>query len=417
MSSPAVRPLPRSFLLTLLLAALPGAAIGCGDDAATDAGGSGGSASSSGDGPGSGSGGEDAEPATASAIGEGDASRVTFVDVYADEEGRLATDIDLHPTRDELWVLLREPYSGAPCTEDAHGGCFALQGSVAIVSGPASGAPTFEWKQDPNAWHFMRRPSGIAFGEADTFATIHEHRTGNFEDEDEDYIGPTLWSSDPTIFAIEPPGANGSHLDMLHETPFGMGIAHDNGNAYWTFNGQIGALDRYDFHEPHEIGGEDHRDGGMQRWIEGQLLRTPEVPSHLELDHASGWLYVADTGHGRVIRVDTLSGTQGAELDPLETMNGGAFTVDGAVVEDFVPVGVLAQPSGLAIAGEGDGAVIFVGDRATGTIVAFGADDGAEMARLATNLPGLAGLALGPDGSLYAVAHDEGRVVRLVVAP
>ncbi len=400
----------------LLLAVLV-TATACGDDASTDTG-SGGSASASGSGgseDGSGGAGGEAAPATAPAIGEGDAARVTFVDVYADADGRLATDIDLHPIRDELWVLLREPYSGAPCTEDGgQSGCASLEGSVSIVTGPASGAPTFDWKQDPNAWHFMRRPTSLAFGDDDTFATIHEARTGNFEDQDVDYIGPSLWSGDPTIFAIQPPGQNGSHLDMLHETPFGMGIAHDTGNAYWTFNGDIGSLDRYDFHSPHEIGGEDHRDGTIERWVEGALLRVPEIPSHMQLDHASGRLYVADTGHGRVVRLDTLSGTVGAEIDTLEFMAGATYR-DGAVLEDFVPAGLLAQPSGIAIAGEGDGAVIYVGDRATSTIVAFDAA-GAEIARLATGLPGLGGLALGPDGSLYAVAHDEGRVVRLVVS-
>jgi hypothetical protein len=398
--------------LLLALAALPA----CGDDTSGSGGGEpgdGGAGGTTGEG---GAGGSAATAPAATAIGEGDASRVQLVDVYTDDDGRLVTDIDVHPLRDELWVLLREPYSGAPCNEDVRSGCFALQGSTATVTGPASGAPTAEWKQDENAWHFMRRPTGIAFGDDDTFATIHEFRTGNYDDEPADFIGPTLWSGDPAIYAEPPPpGKNGSHLDMLHETPFGMGIAHETANVYWTFNGQIGALDRYDFALPHEIGGDDHSDGTVHRYVEGQLLRVEEVPSHLELDRSTGWLYVADTGHGRVVRLDITSGTFGSTWTPLERMVI-AQNMDGATLEEVVPPGILQQPSGLAIAGEGASAVLYVGDHATGEIVAFDTA-GAELARFATSLPGLTGLALGPDGSLYAASYDEGRVVRLAVTP
>ena len=50
----------------------------------------------------------------------------------------------------------------------------------------------------------------------------------------------------------------GSHLDMLHNTSFCSGIAHVDANRYWTFNGELGSLDLYDFHKPHPPGGEDH---------------------------------------------------------------------------------------------------------------------------------------------------------------
>lgn len=412
----------RPLTLHLALLALGSLALGagCGDDTSgTGGSGQGGGSAAegggTGDGGSGGAGGAAAAP-TASAIGEGDASRVQLVDVYVDDDGRLVTDLDFHPLRDELWVVLREPFSGAPCTDESRAGCFALQGSTATITGPASGAPVAAWKQDENAWHFMRRPTGLAFGDDDTFATIHEHRTGNFDDEPADFIGPSLWSGDPAIYAEPPPpGKNGSHLDMLHETPFGMGIAHESANVYWTFNGQIGSIDRYDFGFPHEVGGDDHSDGTIHRYVEGQLLRVEEIPSHLEMDRSTGWLYIADTGHARVVRLAAASGTFGETWTPLERM-AISQEIDGATLEEVVPAGTLQQPSGLALAGEGDSAVLYVGDRATGEIVAF-TTAGVELARFATGLPALSGLALGPDGSLYAAAHDEGRVVRLVVTP
>ena len=116
-----------------------------------------------------------------------------------------------------------------------------------------------------------------------------------------------------------------------------------------------------------------------------------------------------------VNRIRVSSGSLGETWTPLERM-ANAQVVNDAVLEEVVPAGTLQQPSGLALAGEGDAAVLYVGDRATGEIVAF-TTAGAELARFATGLPGLSGLALGPDGSLYAGAHDEGRVVRLVGTP
>ena len=66
----------------------------------------------------------------------------------------------------------------------------------------------------------------------------------------------------------------------------------------WVFNGKLGALDRYDFHAPHVVGGEDHADGELSRYVEGELERVPQVPSHLALDETAHDFYVADTAGG-----------------------------------------------------------------------------------------------------------------------
>jgi DNA-binding beta-propeller fold protein YncE len=361
---------------------------------------------------GGGNGGSGGTSAGANAIGKGDGSpgSVSFVVVYEPPAQRDATDLAFHPTRDELWVLMRELYAGEPCTQTDDSGCEELEGSVVIVSGAGGPNPEYVRKEDPNSWHFMRRPTGIAFGANDTFATIHEARTGNFENLASDYIGPTLWSSDPAIFTIQPPGKNGSHLDMLHSTPFGMGIAHEQGNVYWTFNGDIGALDRYDFKQPHEVGGDDHSDGELYRYVVGELKRLPEVPSHLEYDAATGILYVADTGNQRVVKLDTNSGTpSGEEVQVPDPMATHVFMSSSPLV-DVVAPGVLQAPSGLALH-EG---VLYVTDNATSKIHAFDLD-GNSIRTLDTGFPlgSLAGFTIGPDGKAYIADLATSRAYRI----
>lgn len=325
-----------------------------------------------------------------------------------------ATALAFDPLRaGELWVVLRQFPVDAPCTADVSTGCRALPGRIALIQGATGDAPTTVVKDDGNAWHFMRRPSAIAFGDNGNLATCGEYRTGNYDDDAVDYMGPTLWSSDPTIFGVEPlEGQNGTHLDMLHNTPFGMGIAHERDNVYWLFNGQIGALDRYDFHEPHVIGGEDHSDGEMERYVEGELLRVAELPSHLALDKSSRLLYVVDSGHRRVVRLDIDSGTENGDVPTYDPIVKHA-RMDGAALEEFVPPGTLERPSGIALGG----GIAFVSDNATNRIYAF---DGAGKLLRAANveLPeqSLGGITLGPDQRLYLADLKSGAGYRLNAA-
>jgi hypothetical protein len=344
-------------------------------------------------------------------LGDGTAGSAQLVKVYGSDTPRQATDLAFHPVRPELWVLLREFVDGPPCTQAEQHGCDELEGSVAIVSNAGGASPTAVWKKDANAWHFMRTPTGIDFGSDGTFATCSEARTGNFEDQTPDYNGPTLWSSDPAIFTIQPPGGNGSHLDMLHETPHCMGIGHERGNVYWAFNGKLGALDRYDFAKPHVPGASDHSDGQLTRWVEGSLLRKPGVPSHLAYETESARVYVADTGHGRVVALDTKSGAPGADIVAMEPM-ASAKTVTGAQLIEVVAPGVLQAPSGLAIKDK----VVFVTDNATSKVHAFDLD-GKPLRALDTGLPAgsLAGIAIGPDDRVYLVDLARAQALRIDV--
>jgi hypothetical protein len=344
-------------------------------------------------------------------LGDGTSGSAQLVKVYESDTPRQATDLAFHPLRPELWVLLREFVDGPPCTQAEQHGCDELEGSVAIVSNMGGASPTAVWKKDANAWHFMRTPTGIDFGSDGTFATCSEARTGNFEDETYDYSGPTLWSSDPAIFTIQPPGGNGSHLDMLHETPHCMGIAHERGNVYWAFNGKLGALDRYDFAQPHVPGASDHSDGRLERWVEGSLLRKPGVPSHLAYEPESARVYVADTGHGRVVAVDTKSGAPGVGIDTAEGM-ASARSITGARLIEIVAPGVLQAPSGLAIKDK----VVFVTDNATSRIHAFDLD-GKSLRTVEAPVPAgsLAGIAIGPDDRVYLVDLARAQALRIDV--
>lgn len=362
---------------------------------------------------------------TAHQIGwrDGSVGSVTFVQVYLPPRPLEATDLAFHPDRpNELWVLHREHESTASCTQNgSSAGCASLEGTTVVIFDVGRPTQTAQEYKDPNAWHFMRRPPAFAFGDNGNFASVGESRTGNFTDDPLDYIGPTLWSSalpgivpdceaSPTgCYTLQPPGKNGSHLDMLHSSPWSMGIAHEQGNAYWVFNGDAGAIDRYDFVADHGPGNDDHSDGVLARYAAGQVARAPNVPSHMEYDATEAALYIADTGNARVVRFDTFSGTPGGSVSP----NYDAIqttTFDGAALVDVVPAGLLSAPSGLVIHDD----LLFVTDNATSRIHAF-AKSGVEQRFLDTGLPpgSLAGLAIGPDDKAYFVEKPTGAVYRI----
>lgn len=322
-----------------------------------------------------------------------------------------ATDLEFNPeVSGELWTTLRQFPMDAPCTQAVRTGCSALEGQVAIISGADSDAPSARIERDGNAWHFMRRPSSIAFGDNGNLATCGEARTGNFEDQEIDFHGPVLWSSDPTIFGARPlEGQNGTHLDMLHSTPWCMGIAHEEDNIYWAFNGQIGALDRYDFKLPHVIGGEDHADGEVLRYAEGALSRVPEVPSHLALDRQRDLLFVADTGNERVVQLNIQSGRPGAEIQEYDGMQVHHLMEDAELLT-FVAEGELQLPSGVTL----HESLVLVTDHASGKIHAFDSS-GQAVRAVDTGLGAgaLSGITVGPDGKAYLADMLEGRVYRI----
>lgn len=336
--------------------------------------------------------------ATELGTGDGSAGSVTFTEIYT--APRASSElVDLafagaDPT--QLWVI-------------GYGDDVVHVGSG--VTTDANGA----WKDyhDPAALHFMHKPPALAMGAAALWGVCGDNDNSQNDPRRQPnyFMGPSLFTTDLSIFATQNAQTGlGSHLDMLHNTSFCRGIAHEGENRYWTFNGELGSLDRYDFHQPHAPGEEDHSDGEIYRYALGQVKGVAGVSSHLFYDPSDDRLYVADTGHGRVARLDPKSATPGGPLPRQNEVLVGSGMMDGATIEDVVPAGILDEPSGIEVRG----GIIYVTDTATSTFHAFD-KSGKELRRLETGLaPGsLSGFTFGPEGRIWFTDRKRGKVLRI----
>ncbi len=287
-----------------------------------------------------------------------------------------------------------------------------IHGTV-IFFDPGTQAQKSEVRVDAYGQHFMAYVSSAAFGDNGNFASCQESRNewNVGPQAPDDFMGPSLWPSDLDIFAkvgqAVPPmgGVEGSHLDMLHQSPLCMGIAHDTGNVYWTVDGLRGNIVRYDFQADHGPGGGDHSDGIITRYADATLTRMANIPGHMELDHTTGMLYIADTGAGRIMRLDTASGENTGAL-PGE-WDGAMYTgVEGADYQ--VVVDGLQEPSGLALhAGH-----LLVSEHKTGDIIAFDLA-GQEIDRMSTPAKRIMGIEVGPAGDLWYADAGADEIVRV----
>lgn len=283
----------------------------------------------------------------------------------------------------------------------------SINGTVMFVN-PGPGQ-TVDRRIDSYSSHFMSHVSSLAFGARTfhggmTFATCQESNNGG-----NDFMGPTLWPADLDVYArVNQDGPLlGSHIDMLHQSPMCMGITHDQGNIYWVTDGRNGHVVRYDFTTDHGPGHDDHANGIVRRYPEATFRRVENVPGHLVLDHATGWLYVADTGAGRVYRMDTTMGAQTRRLTPRNEPLAEYTEWRGAPIE--VLMTGLDRPSGIALSGS----TLFVSVFGTGEILAFDLGTRAEVQRIATGARGISGLTIGPDDKLWYVDSVAAQVVRI----
>ena len=304
------------------------------------------------------------------------------------------TDLDFFPIlgKDELWVVnQRNENSG---------------GSTLTISDATADNPSdFNHRADGNAWHFMALPTGIAFSDDNyNFATTTgikdaNHNNGTF-------TGPTLWSSDPEIYA-QPSGGNGSHLDMLHGSPFCMGIAHEVDNVFWVYDNWNSDIVRYDFAEDHGPGNDDHSDAVVRRFKNIGIEMEGDIPNHMILDKTSGWLYFTDNGSSRVMRLDINSANSYTNLpiinETLEEHSSAiGFNVE-TIIEDNLDL-----PCGIEILDNR----LLVSDYSTGDIIVYDMEnDFQELGRIPTNDFGITGIKVGPKGKIWYTNREENKLM------
>ena len=318
------------------------------------------------------------------------------------------TDLEFHPGRvNELWVANK------------------ATDSITIVHDTGLDNQTSETRLDVNRNHFLEEVSAISFGsyhpEFDwQWGSAQESlNTYNGQGNPNYFMGPALWPSSLDHFAVEnqnnEDGLLGSHIDMLHESPYGVGIAHDYDNVYWYNDGYYGELVRYDFMMDHDTGGHNHSDGVVQRYSEIQLNHSYGTPGHMVLDKETDILYISDAGGDRVIWVNTDDTTYQTEnimndssrLEPLSEYS----RISG--VEWGVLIDGVNRPSGIAL----DGDQLFVSLNEDNSIVSYNLNsDGksaVEVAIINTSASSIMGIEIGPKGHLFYVDNARDEVVRV----
>lgn len=312
-------------------------------------------------------------------------------------------------------VVLGAPYLGQPSAlafNPRDGSLWivnrrGLYDMTTVVTDVTRARATARTYTDSSA-HYLVNPTQIAFSPTrNEFATSAEYGGG-----------PTLWPADRGLFS----GAQASHLDMVHYSEPALGIAagaDGDRREYWVVNGKTRGIDRYFVNEPHPPGWQDHSDGLVYRYVQGSLRpgrnAAPggfRAPSHAVFDQATGALYVADTGNGRIARFDTEPVPSDARfVERLGGVQERLYEVSGGSVTTVVAN--LREPAGLILR---NGHLI-VGEFATGRIRVFTLS-GRHRRTVDTGLGknALAGLAAGPDGRIYFADARRHRVLRLKVA-
>lgn len=307
-------------------------------------------------------------------------------------------DLDFEPATNIWWILNYEGNTG----------------SVNIIYDAGKSTQKTEFRRDSHGGHFMIKPSAIAIGDNGNFATTQEVLNTNSGT----FMGPALWSTDTSIFARinQNNWVNGqplgSHLDMLHQSPFAMGIAFDSGNDYWVFDGNNSNICKYSFAAPHTIGGDDHADGEIYRYTDVTVKRKNGVPSHMAYDKQNNWLYIVDGGNNRIIRMKTNNATDAGAL----TVPSGANeplakyrNMTGATVEVLVSTG-LTSPCGIDYKNNR----IVVSDNATGELIIYDVSNApaTEVGRIQTDA-GIMGVRIDWDNGIWFVNRTKRQVVKI----
>ena len=319
-------------------------------------------------------------------------------------------DLDFHtdPDRDnELWVINENSAIFDP----------NFGGSTVTYYNAGLEAQWADYRKDTFSAHFMNTASAIAFSNNGGFANTLDVQDAN-GNPNGFFSGATLWEADTSIYArINQEGPElGSHWDMLHQSPFSIGIAAEAENIYWLFDGFHNTIVKYDFQEPHpdhEHGGEDHSDGLIYRYDEINVSRVEGLSSHMVIDYSNGMLYVCDTGNQRILRINTNLGVIGESLDPYGENIEGYYSMEGAEFETIIDSG-LVSPTGIDIHNE----YLLVSDYATGEIIIYDIstqESIQESFRLQTNMNNnLMSIKVGPDGTIWFVCTNSNQLYQIL---
>ena len=378
-------------------------------------------------------------------------------------------DLQFHPIRtNELWIANKGSADVTIVTFGGDAGSNAFNTDMTTYK-------TFgtERLSDRAKYHYMAQVSSLSFTPEGRFATCQES-TNTYEgltakggENGNKFMGPTLFESkvDRRVTSMGRLSCDSSketcflrHIDMLHESPFCMGIVHDSEeyecpgratmqkNVFWAFDGfgrggtstttttttttTTGMLMRYDFERAH--GGcnsylcADHGEAEVRRYEDVVLTRMEGIVSHMAMDGRDIW--VADTGGHRLLRVDADSGRSDrtAIYDfPIYSSTHLHFNykiwnctryesvLDATTPSMLVEDAANFMPSGVVVTG----GIIYVSNHATGNILAVDKYHGIVVRTLKTNRPfALAGLEIRKGNSGHLFVLDQKKEVLLRIA-
>ncbi len=286
-------------------------------------------------------------------------------------------------------------------------------GSTVIFHDVGLSLQDSEYRKDSYSRHFMHTASALSFDDSGFFANTLECQDAN-NNENGFFTGPTLWDSDLSIYAAVNQNGPllGSHLDMIHQSPFSMGIEYAGiGNVYWVFDGYHSSIVRYDFAMPHIVGGHDHSDGRVWRFDEVDILREEGVPSHMVLDDSTGFLYIADTGNQRILRFNVNSGSYSSDLVSYGESLEEHILMENAEWEVLIDNN-LEKPSGIDLYYDR----LIVSDYSTGHIIIYDISEN-EPIRLGHIDTGyennVMGVKIGPNQKIWYVNYELNNIVRI----
>ena len=330
---------------------------------------------------------------------------LTYTDIVtSSDQVNNPRDLDFKPYTNELWVMLRGGSGG---------------GAMVIVENAGRPDQSDEFRKDSHSGHFMIQASAMAFSDNGEFAAVSEVQ--NTASPTSTFMGPALWNADPNIFATVFQNdwvsgyPLGSHIDMLHQSPFAMGIAADSAKVYWVMDGHFGNIVRYDYVQDHGPGYDDHGAGMIWRYTDVDVVRVPDIPSHMVLDRENGWLYFIDGGPKQIKRLNVNSGSVAGNLSVPSTSNeplAGYYDVQGATVE--IVDTWTTQPSGI----DYSAGRLIVTDHTNGDIRVYDVTGTpTPIGTIATGQASIMGVKVGPDGRIWFVNNEGNKVVRIDPLP